>query len=225
MIEERKQIQHYFAKRVACYEEAYSRVKSRGLRKTIYRLGWFPLRLIFKHTMEYLAGVKPGRVLDIGCGSGVYSVELAKQGIAVTGIDSCKEMIDATKILLEENGLDGRVQTVLADYLDWSKENGQEYDLALAIGVLDYTRDAGAYLASFRHNAGEVIATFPARSMFSFIADFSYRQQGISGYFYDKPQMRTLLHKSGLEIVSFTKIFPSTYWVHARRSHVGINIQ
>ncbi len=223
MIEEQKTIQNYFAKRVACYEEAYSRVKSRGLCSTIYRLGWFPLRLIFKYTIQYLAGVKPGRVLDIGCGSGVYSVELAKQGIAVTGLDSCKEMINATKNLLEQNGLGGRVQTVLADYLDWSKENREEYDLALAIGVLDYTRDASIYLASFRRLAEEVIVTFPTRSIFSFIADFSYRQQGISGYFYDKPQITTLLHKSGLEIVSFTKIFPSTYWVHARRSHVGID--
>ncbi len=222
MIEERKQIQHYFAKRVACYEEAYSRVKSGGLRKTIYRLGWFPLRLIFKHTTEYLAGAKLNRVLDIGCGSGVYSAELAKQGIAVTGIDSCKEMIDATKSLLEQNGLEGCVQTVLADYLDWSKENREEYDLALAIGVLDYTPDATVYLASFRHVAGEVIVTFPVRSMFSFIADFSYRQQGIKGYFYDEPQIRELLREAALEIVSFTKIFPGTYWVHARRSHPDI---
>lgn len=131
-------------------------------------------------------------------------------------------MIDATKSLLEQHGLGVRVQTVLADYLDWSKENRQVYDLALAIGVLDYTGDAGVYLTSFRRVAGEVIVTFPARSMFSFIADFSYRQQGIGGYFYDEPQIRDLLRESGLEIVSFSKIFPGTYWVHARRRRLDI---
>ena len=71
------------------------------------------MRLIFKHTMQYLAGAMPKCVLDIGCGSGVYSAELARQRIAVTGLDSCKEMIDATKSLLAQNGLSGQVQTVI----------------------------------------------------------------------------------------------------------------
>ena len=77
--------------------------KSVNLRNIIYRIGWFPLRLIFRYTMEYLAGSKPQRVLDIGCGTGIYSVELADRGIAVTGLDSCKEMIDATENLLERS--------------------------------------------------------------------------------------------------------------------------
>jgi cyclopropane fatty-acyl-phospholipid synthase-like methyltransferase len=212
-------IQGYFAKRVRCYEEAYSGIKLRGLRNIIYWLGWFPLRLIFRHTIQYLAGIKPQRVFDIGCGTGIYSVELASQGIAVTSLDSCKEMIDATESLLERSGLSGRVQTILADYLTWSGETGQEYDLALAVGVLDYVsaNDASTYLASFRRVAHEVIVTFPAKSKFSFMADFSYRQHGIRGYFYSQQQIRELLSAADLEIVRFTKISPGPYWVHARR--------
>jgi ubiquinone/menaquinone biosynthesis C-methylase UbiE len=222
MTEHQRAIQDYFAKRVMCYKEAYSGEKSRGLRNIIYRLGWFPLRLIFTYTMEYLAGAKPQRVLDIGCGTGNYSVELASRGNAVTGLDSCKEMINATESLLERSGLSGRVQTVLADYLDWSEETGDEYDLALAIGVLDYVNvnDAGAYLGSFRRVAPEVIVTFPTKSIFSFLADFSYRQHGISGYFYRQQQIKDLLRVAGFEIIHFSKIFPSTYWVHARRGPV-----
>lgn len=221
MIDQQTSIRNYFAKRVSCYTEVYSETKSGGLRNTIFRLGWFPLRLIFRHTMRYIAQVNPGRVLDIGCGSGVYLLELARKGIAVTGLDACKEMIDVTESLLEQNGLGGRVQTVVADYLDWSEAKGQDYDLALAIGVLDYTPDAAAYLASFRRVASEVIMTFPARSVFSFIADFSYRQHGICGYFYGEQQIRNLLRATGMEIVHFTKIFPGTYWVHARHCPLG----
>ncbi len=137
MMKHQSSIQDYFSKRVRCYKEAYSGKKSINLRNIIYQIGWFPLRLIFRYTMEYLARVKPQSVLDIGCGTGIYSVELANRGIAVTGLDSCKEMIDATENLLAQSGLSDRVQTVLADYLDWSRQTGQEYDLALAIGVLD----------------------------------------------------------------------------------------
>jgi cyclopropane fatty-acyl-phospholipid synthase-like methyltransferase len=167
--------------------------------------------------MEYLVGIKPQSVLDIGCGTGIYSVELAGRGIDVTGLDSCKEMIDVTESLLEKSGLNGRVRTVVADYLDWSGEAGHEYDLALAIGVMDCVDDAGVYLASFRRVAQEVIVTFPAKHMFSFMAAFNYRQHGIRAYFYRQQQIKDLLSAAGLEVVHFTKIFPSTYWVHARR--------
>jgi cyclopropane fatty-acyl-phospholipid synthase-like methyltransferase len=212
-------IQSYFAKRARCYEEAYSVKKTKGLRGLIYRFGWFPLRLIFSYTMDYLAGAEPQRVLDIGCGTGIYMAELAGRGIAVTGLDSCKEMIDATENLLARSGLSDRVQTVLVDYLDWSRQTGQEYDLALAIGVLDLVdvNDAGIYLASFRRVAQEAIVTFPSKHMFSFMADFNYRQHGVRGYVYTQQQIQDLLRDAGLEIVHFKKIFPSTYWVHARR--------
>jgi predicted TPR repeat methyltransferase len=223
MMKHQTAMQDYFSKRVRCYKEAYSGKKSISLRNIIYRLGWFPLRLIFRYTTQYLTGVQPQRVLDIGCGTGIYSVELASRGIAVTGLDSCKEMIDATESLIERSGLGGRVQTILADYLAWSGEAGEEYDLALAVGVLDYVdaNDAGAYLASFRRVAQEVIVTFPANSMFSFVADFNYRQRGIRGYFYSERQIKELLSAAGLEIVCFTKISPGPYWVHAKRGLIG----
>lgn len=213
-------IQEYFAKRARCYKEAYGSEKSRGFLNSYYQIAWFPLRSIFRYTMEYLAGINPQRVLDIGCGTGVYIAALAERGIAVTGLDSCKEMIDAAENLLKESGLNASTKTVLADYLEWAEGIKDAYDLALAIGVMDYVDDAPVYLASFKHVAREVIVTFPAKSMFSFIADFSYRQRGIRGYSYKKEQIEKLLRAAGLEVVHFTKIFPSTYWVHARR--VGI---
>lgn len=191
------------------------------MRDIIYHLGWFPLRLIFKYTIEYLAGVQLQNVLDIGCGTGIYSVELAGRGIDVTALDSCKEMVDVTENLLERSRPSGRVRTILADYLKWSGEAGQEYDLALAIGVMDCVDDVGPYLASFRRVAREVIVTFPAKYMFSFVAAFNYRQHGICGYFYEQRQVKDLLRETGFEIIHFTKIFPSTYWVHAKRSSVG----
>jgi len=210
-------IQEYFAKRARCYKEAYSNEKSRGFLNSYYQIAWFPLRSIFRYTIEYLAGINPQCVLDIGCGTGVYVAALAECGIAVTGLDSCKEMIDAAESLLEHSGLNGRAQTILADYLEWSGKTEQKYDLALAIGVMDYVDDAPIYLASFKRVAREVVVTFPAKSMFSFIADFSYRQRGIRGYSYKREQIEKLLRAAGFEIIHFTKIFPSTYWVHVRR--------
>ena len=42
--------------------------------------------------------VKPGmRVLDLGCGPGLFAVEAAKKGASVVGIDADQKMIDAAK--------------------------------------------------------------------------------------------------------------------------------
>ncbi len=211
-------MQDYYAKRVRCYKEAYSDEKSKGFLNRFYQIGWFPLPSIFRYTMQYLKGYMPRSILDIGCGTGVYVAALANRGFTVTGLDSCKGMIDATESLLERSGLNDRAQAVLADYLEWSRGVEEEYDIALAIGVMDCVGDADAYLASFRRVAQEVIVTFPAKSMFSFLTGFSYRQQGMKGYFYGERQVKDLFLAADFEIVHFTKIPPSTYWVHARRT-------
>ncbi len=211
-------MQDYYAKRVRCYQEAYSGENSKGFLNRFYQFAWSPLRSIFRYTMQYLAGMAPQCVLDIGCGTGIYVVELAARGFTVTGIDSCREMVDATEKLIEKSGLKTNTKTVLADYLEWSGETKREFGLALAIGVMDCVSDAEAYLSSFRRVAREVIVTFPVKTMFSFITELSYRQQGMKGYFYKEEQVRELLQTAGFEIVHFAKIPPRTYWVHARRS-------
>ncbi|MDR2018059.1 MAG: class I SAM-dependent methyltransferase [Syntrophobacterales bacterium] len=208
-------IQNYFEKRVKCYLEAYSTKRLSSLTDAIYRFGWYSLRFIFRRTMRHLAVIQPQSVLDIGCGCGVYSLEIARRGAMVTALDICRGMIDATESLLKQNGLQDRVTTICANYLDWSKGVTHEYDLILAIGLFDYVHDAGHYLTSFRRITKGAIITFPADYALSSLAQLSYRSHGIQGYFYTKQQIEELLLSAGFKIVHFSKLFPGTYMVHA----------
>ncbi len=70
-------------------------------------------------------------------------------------------------------------QALSRTILNGRRKRERNNDIALAIGVMDCVDDAWVYLASFRHIAREVIVTFPIKSMFSFITDFTYRQQGM----------------------------------------------
>lgn len=215
MNQSQKAIQNYFTKRVKCYEEIYSKNRHGGLRNIINRLYWLPMRVTFKHTMQYLAAIKAQNVLDIGCGCGIYSVNLARQGVAVTAIDVCKAMIDATEAAIEKFVLYKQIKTVLVDFIPWSMEVQQRYDLALAIGILDYVPNAGEWLTSFRRVAREVIMTFPAKSPFSIAAHIKYRFHGIRGYAYTQREIEHLLHSAGMEIVCLSRLLPGLYWIHA----------
>ncbi len=53
------------------------------------------MRQIFAYTTDYLAGPAVTRALDIGCGYGVYAVELARRGVHVTALDCCRQRIKA----------------------------------------------------------------------------------------------------------------------------------
>lgn len=66
-------------------------------------------------TSEILAAVDgAGRVLDAGCGSGRLTVELARAGAEVTGIDTSPERLEQARGRAEQAGVE--LQLLLADF-------------------------------------------------------------------------------------------------------------
>lgn len=212
----RTAISQYFQKRVDCYFQAYFGDKTKGLRNTIYRCAWFPLRLTFRHTLQHLSRLRPKTVLDVGCGNGVYSLELARRGSQVTAIDMCEPMVEAAGSLMNKDPAGQRVELVCEDYLEWAGRSKRKYEALLAIGVLDYTESPEVYLQSFRDMAENCIVTFPSRSLFAALGNIIYRRHGIEAFSYSRSEIDRLLRQAGLHAVSFSKIFPGTFWVHAR---------
>jgi SAM-dependent methyltransferase len=79
--------------------------------------------------VEHL-GLKAGsRVLDLGCGPGLYCTRLYKHGIDVVGMDFSKNSIDYAIRYAKENGMD--IEYIYQNYLDMDYEN--ESDAVLLI--------------------------------------------------------------------------------------------
>ena len=79
------------------------------------------------------AGMPPKKVLDIACGSGGYSVALAKAGYSVTAIDLDEKMIEMTLAKKHKEGLD--IDAMVCNMLDISKRfGGNAFDLVFCIG-------------------------------------------------------------------------------------------
>jgi len=72
---------------------------------------------------------KDKNILDIGCGTGRHSLELAKRGYKVTGIDLSESMIEQAKRKREEAGLDVTFKIKNALNLDYHKD----FDLSIIL--------------------------------------------------------------------------------------------
>ncbi len=72
---------------------------------------------------------KSTNILDIGCGTGRHSIELAKRGYQVTGIDLSESMLERAKEKAEESKVDVTFIKADARYLQFEKE----FDLTLII--------------------------------------------------------------------------------------------
>ena len=78
---------------------------------------------------SHLRLAKGQRVLDLGCGPGLYCTRLSRYGLAVTGIDFSRHSIDYATQYARENDLD--VTYIYANYLTLEYE--EEFDAAFLI--------------------------------------------------------------------------------------------
>jgi len=96
--------------------------------------GWFYNELLdMPSTISLLGNVKGKRILDFGCGTGIYAKLLTKKGAKVKGFDISKEMLEIAK--KENPKLDLRIGS---GYKIPFKE---KFDIVLSSLVVHYLKD------------------------------------------------------------------------------------
>lgn len=82
-----------------------------------------------------------GRALDLGTGSGIWGVELAKRGWEVTGVDNVERVLDRARRRIED--ADVEMELVLGDVTDLRASGVDgEYRLVLDTGTFHDLTDA-----------------------------------------------------------------------------------
>jgi SAM-dependent methyltransferase len=124
-------------------------------------------------TAERRAGL---RALDLGSGSGVHTLFLAREGCRVVAVDLSPTGVENTRRKLAAEGLVADVRVGSADALELPAGS---LDLVVSVGVLD---SAGVAVAREAVRRAVAALAVGGRGFFLFASDSDYRVRGPNEY-------------------------------------------
>lgn len=178
-----------------------------------------------KKVLALAGDVKGKKILDVGCGSGVFMIEFAKKGADVVGIDYSGIMLDIAKRELKRHQVPKDKYNILkadATKLPFAKS---EFDIVLATGLADYLSASQNKLfikevARVMKKDGILICGFPVRE-----SPVAFLRSGVGLWVRKKfmklppiqswfsiEEIRSLLREGNLKDVKQDKVF-YTMWI------------
>jgi len=109
--------------------------------KTLHDIN--PLRLQFIEKYINLSGK---RVIDVGCGGGILTEALARQGADATGIDLSEELIDVADLHGLETGVNAHYQKISAENM--AAQQPDSFDVVTCMEMLEHVPDPAAIIDS-----------------------------------------------------------------------------
>lgn len=122
--------------------------------------------------VEQVAGLPPGRALDLGCGEGRNAIWLAEQGWRVTALDVSTVALARARTIARKRGVD--VTWIEADLHEELLPLG-DFDLVLLV----YMHPPGAQRQAMVRNAASLLA--PGGTLLVIGHDRSNLSQGVGG--------------------------------------------
>lgn len=196
----------YWNKEADAFQKIYTHKKSnfsnaldRIFRKDMYD------RFVF--TIENCEPISNRTFLDVGCGNGLYSLDLARKGAAkVTGLDIAEVMVDLCQRAAEAEQLDDRCTFQQTDLLDYDSPGS--FDVSFGIGLFDYIRDPLPVLKKMRAVSNDkVIGSFPRYWTWRApIRKARLTLRGCDVFFYTRTRLDQLMREAGFSRHTITTV-------------------
>ena len=195
--------------------DTFYRKEKDALRRVIDKLFRKGMTERLNYTLQECESVDGKKVLDIGCGSGRITIELAKRGAHVVGVDSSQSMLEIASSVAKKCGVENRCSFIRDDFLNHTFN--EDFHISIALGFFDYTEDPAPHLKKMRSLTKEkCIMSFPAKFTFQVpIRMIWLKSRELPVYFYTKRQIRRLLssHFSSFRINYISALFLSVGFV------------
>lgn len=183
-----------------------------------------------KRVLSTLKDLKGKKVLDVGCGSGVFVVEFVKKGATVVGIDYSKKMIELAEIETVKYKLPkNKFKLQIASATNLPFKNNY-FDIILATGLTDYLSDPENQkfikeASRTIKKGGYLLVSFPVAN-----SPFSFFRSGIGLFLrqklmklppikneFDMQRISQLFSPNKLKIIEKHKVFLTMWMILAQR--------
>ena len=163
----------------------------------------------YEFTIENCEPVTNRKFLDVGCGNGLYSLELGRRGAAkVLGIDIAEVMVDLCKQSSVAENLDDRCTFLQTDLLAYNNNSDSKFDVSFGIGLFDYIRDPLPVLRKMRElTTDKAIMSFPRLWTWRApIRKVRLSLRGCDVVFYSAARINELMREAGFSRHTLTKV-------------------
>ena len=155
-------------------------------------------QLEYDLTWRYLDKYLPSRgsILEVGTGTGRYTLELARRGYTLTCVDLSAHLLDECRKNLANEGLEAQVQFAVGDARDLGEMSDTEFDAVLLMGPLYHLVEEADRVAALKvafarlREGGIVFSSFISR--FGVMGDVL---RNIPDWIDDQTEVRSLLER------------------------------
>lgn len=176
-----------------------NRIINRMFRKSLYERA--PV------TIEECGDITNKTILDLGCGSGRISFQLADKDAKVIGIDYAENMIELANKYKEKFYKKENIQFYQADFMKEQYEKNN-FNITIALGVFDYVKNPNEILEKIKQTTSEkIVASFPAKYNFqSYMRKIWLKTRNCPVYYYTETSILKEFEKIELYDIKIIKL-------------------